>query len=174
MRHGSAASSVTMAARAFARCSPKAHRPPPLHPHARLPEEPAVNERVDLGAVKFDGKTAIAGPTTRPTTTHSLCSSLPCDFGFDGHTVRRLPNHANVLSDDYCSVIVPDCIGPRTRYDDETTSRTRIRRSILGYEEIFVYGLVTPCCPLRRLHRAAEIGWISVVHRCSRRRQGCA
>jgi hypothetical protein len=37
------------------------------------PEEPAVNERVDLGAVKFDRKTAVSGPMSRPAKTHSLC-----------------------------------------------------------------------------------------------------
>jgi hypothetical protein len=74
-------------------------------------EEPAVNECVDLAAVKFDHKTAKAGPTTRPATTHSACGGFPSGFGFDGHTVGRLLHHANVLSDDYCSAIVPDCVG---------------------------------------------------------------
>ena len=73
-----------------------------------------MNECVDLAAVKFDHKTAIAGPTSCPATTHSACGGFPSGFGFDGHTVGRLPNHANVLSDDYCSVIVPDGIGCRT------------------------------------------------------------
>jgi hypothetical protein len=36
------------------------------------PEEPAANECVCLAAVKFDRKTAKAGPTSRPATTHSL------------------------------------------------------------------------------------------------------
>jgi hypothetical protein len=80
------------------------------------PEEPAVNERVDLAAVKFDHKTAKAGPPSRPATTHSVCGGFPSGFGFDGHSVGRLPNHANVLSDDYRSVTAPDCIGCRTLY----------------------------------------------------------
>jgi hypothetical protein len=69
-------------------------------------EEPAVNERVDLGAVKFDHETAKAGPTTRPASPHSLCDGFPSGFDFDGHTVGRLPNHANVLSNEseaYCT-----------------------------------------------------------------------
>ena len=36
-------------------------------------EEPAVNERVDLGAVKFDHKAAKARQTSRPASPHSLC-----------------------------------------------------------------------------------------------------
>jgi hypothetical protein len=36
------------------------------------PEEPAANECVYLAAVKFDRKTAKAGPTSRPATTHSF------------------------------------------------------------------------------------------------------
>jgi hypothetical protein len=36
-------------------------------------EETAVNERVDLGAVKFDHKAAKASATSCPATTHSLC-----------------------------------------------------------------------------------------------------
>jgi hypothetical protein len=75
------------------------------------PEETVVNERVDLGAVKFDHKTAKAGPTSCPATTHSACGGFPSGFGVDGHTVGRLLYHANVLSDDYCSAIVPDCVG---------------------------------------------------------------
>jgi hypothetical protein len=90
------------------------------------PEEPAANECVDLGAVKFDHKAAKAGPTSRPATAHSLCGGFPCGFGLDGHTVRRLPNHANVLSDDYCSVIVPACIGCCTLL---TAMSTRISRA---------------------------------------------
>jgi hypothetical protein len=78
------------------------------------PEQPAVNERVDLGAVKFDREAAKAGPTACPATTHSACGGFPSGFGLDGHTVNRLPNHTNVLSDAYCSAIVPDCIGCRT------------------------------------------------------------
>jgi hypothetical protein len=64
------------------------------------PEEPAVNERVDLAAVKFDHKTAKAGPTSCPASAHSSCGGLPSGFGFDGHTVGRLFNHPNVLSED--------------------------------------------------------------------------
>jgi hypothetical protein len=56
------------------------------------PEEPAVNERVDLGAVKFDHKAAKARQTSCPETPHSL-----------RYTVGRLPNHTSVLSDDYCT-----------------------------------------------------------------------
>jgi hypothetical protein len=37
------------------------------------PEEPAVNECFDFGAVKFDHKAAKAGPTSRPATAHSIC-----------------------------------------------------------------------------------------------------
>jgi hypothetical protein len=37
------------------------------------PEELAVDERVDLGAVKFDRKAAKASATSCPATTHSLC-----------------------------------------------------------------------------------------------------
>jgi hypothetical protein len=73
------------------------------------PEEPAADECVDLGAVKFDGKTAKAGPASRPATTHSACGGFPSSFGFDGRTGRRLRNHANVLSDDFYGAIVPDC-----------------------------------------------------------------
>jgi hypothetical protein len=36
------------------------------------PQEPAANECVYFAAVKFDRKTAKAGPTSRPATTHSL------------------------------------------------------------------------------------------------------
>jgi hypothetical protein len=75
------------------------------------PEEPAADECVDLAAVKFDHKTAKAGPTSCPATTHSACGGFPSGFGVDGHTVGRLLYHANVLSDDYCSAIVPDCVG---------------------------------------------------------------
>jgi hypothetical protein len=75
------------------------------------PQKPAVNERVDLGAVKFDHKTAKAGPTSRPAAAHSACGGFPSGFGSDGHNVRRLLNHPNARSDDYCSAIVPDCIG---------------------------------------------------------------
>jgi hypothetical protein len=60
-------------------------------------KEPAVNKRVDLGAMKFDHKTAKAGTTARPATTHSACGSFPSGFGIDRHNVGRLPNHANVL-----------------------------------------------------------------------------
>jgi hypothetical protein len=35
------------------------------------PEEPAADECIDLAAVKFDGKTAIAGPTSCPAAPHS-------------------------------------------------------------------------------------------------------
>jgi hypothetical protein len=59
------------------------------------PEEPAINERVDLGAVKLNSETPIAGPTSCAATPHSLCSSTPCGFGFDGLNVRQLPDHAN-------------------------------------------------------------------------------
>jgi hypothetical protein len=45
------------------------------------PEEPVVNERVDLAMVKFDRKTAVAGPTSRPATTHSACGGFPCNNG---------------------------------------------------------------------------------------------
>jgi hypothetical protein len=58
-------------------------------------EEPAANERVDLGAMKFDHKTAKAGPTSRPATTHSTCGGFPCDLGLHGYTVRRLRNPAD-------------------------------------------------------------------------------
>jgi hypothetical protein len=78
------------------------------------PEEPAVNERVDLDTVKFDRKTAKASAPSCPATPHSACGGFPSGFGFDGRTVRRLPNHANVLDDDYCSVIVPDWVDCRT------------------------------------------------------------
>jgi hypothetical protein len=37
------------------------------------PEEPAANECVDLAMVKFDRKTAKAGPTPRSATPHSAC-----------------------------------------------------------------------------------------------------
>jgi hypothetical protein len=69
-------------------------------------EEPAANECVDLGAVKFDGKTAKAGTTSRPATTHSACGGWPGGPGIDHHTAGRLPNHANVLSNEseaYCT-----------------------------------------------------------------------
>jgi hypothetical protein len=36
------------------------------------PEEPAMDERVDFATMKFDGKTAKAGPTSRPATPHSF------------------------------------------------------------------------------------------------------
>jgi hypothetical protein len=64
------------------------------------PEEPAVNERVDLGAVKFDDKAAISGTTACPATAHSACGGFPSGFGFDGHTVPLLLHHADVLSDE--------------------------------------------------------------------------
>jgi hypothetical protein len=44
-------------------------------------EEPAADECVDLAPVKFDGKTAKAGPTSRPATTHSACGGFPCNNG---------------------------------------------------------------------------------------------
>jgi hypothetical protein len=78
------------------------------------PEEPAVNERVDLAMVKFDRKTAKASAPSCPATTHSACAGFPSGFGVDGLTVRRLLNHPNVLSDDYCSAIVPDWVDCRT------------------------------------------------------------
>jgi hypothetical protein len=37
------------------------------------PEEPATNECVDLGAVKFDGQTPKPSPTSCPASPHSLC-----------------------------------------------------------------------------------------------------
>jgi hypothetical protein len=37
------------------------------------PEKSVLNESVDLAAVKFDHKTAIASPTSCPATPHSLC-----------------------------------------------------------------------------------------------------
>jgi hypothetical protein len=72
------------------------------------PEEPAADECVDLGAVKFDHKTAKASAPSCPATPHSACGGLPCDLGLDGHSVGRLPNHANVLNDDfrrYCTIL---------------------------------------------------------------------
>jgi hypothetical protein len=51
------------------------------------PEEPAVNERFDLGAVKFDHKTAKAGTTACPATTHSACGGCPGAFGFQVETL---------------------------------------------------------------------------------------
>jgi hypothetical protein len=75
-----------------------------------------VNEHVDLATVKFHRETAKASAPSCAVTTHSACGGFPSDFGFDGHTVGRLFNHPNVLSDDYCSAIVPDCIGCRTLY----------------------------------------------------------
>jgi hypothetical protein len=52
------------------------------------PEEPAVNECLDLAAVKFDREAAIAGPTSCPATTHSACGGFPCNLGLHGYTVR--------------------------------------------------------------------------------------
>jgi hypothetical protein len=46
------------------------------------PQEPAVNERVDLAVGKFDRETAIAGPTPRSAATHSLCSGFSSNNGF--------------------------------------------------------------------------------------------
>jgi hypothetical protein len=44
------------------------------------PEQPAADERIDLGAVNFDGETAITSPTSRPATAHSLRGGFPdCD-----------------------------------------------------------------------------------------------
>jgi hypothetical protein len=103
-----------------------------------------VNEHVDLATVKFHRKTAKASAPSCPATPHSACGGFPPGFGFDGRTVRRLLNHPNVLSDGYCSAIVPDCIGGRTRYDNEPTSTTTIGRSTA----------FTPNCALRRPHRA--------------------
>jgi hypothetical protein len=96
MRDVSSALPVTMAARALARCIAKSAFVITLV----CPEEPSVNERVDLAAVKFDGKTAKAGPTARPATPHSACGGFPSGFGFDGHNVRRLLYHADFLSDE--------------------------------------------------------------------------
>jgi hypothetical protein len=62
------------------------------------PEELAVNQRVDLGAVKFDRKAAKASAPSCPASPYSSCGGFPSGFGFDGHTVGRLPEHANVLS----------------------------------------------------------------------------
>jgi hypothetical protein len=72
------------------------------------PEETVVNERVDLGAVKFDHKTAKAGPPSRPAAPHSACGGFPSGIGFDGRTSRGVPNHADVLNDDfrrYCTIL---------------------------------------------------------------------
>jgi hypothetical protein len=80
------------------------------------PEQPAADECVYLTAMKFDRKTAKASAPSRPATSHSTCGGFPSGIGFDGHTVGRLLHHADVLSDDFCSVIVPDCIGCRTLY----------------------------------------------------------
>jgi hypothetical protein len=81
-------------------------------------EEPAVNERVDLATVKFDGKTAKAGPTSCPATPHSACGGFPSGFGVDGHSVGRLPNHTNVLNDDLFGSIIPYCAGRCTALND--------------------------------------------------------
>jgi hypothetical protein len=51
------------------------------------PEEPAVNERVDLATVKFDRKTAKARPTSCPATTHSACGGFPYNNGFCRYVV---------------------------------------------------------------------------------------
>jgi hypothetical protein len=80
------------------------------------PEEPAVNERIDLATVKFDRKTAITSPTTRPATTHSYCCARLGAFGLDGHTVGRFPIIPMFSVTIDCSAIVPDCIGRRTLY----------------------------------------------------------
>ena len=50
-------------------------------------KEPAVNERVDLGAAKLDHKTAKAGPPSRAATTHSLCGGFSCNNGFCRYVV---------------------------------------------------------------------------------------
>lgn len=55
------------------------------------PEEPAVNERVDLAKVKFDHITAKGGPTSCPAAPHPLCRACPGDSGIDRHTVGRCP-----------------------------------------------------------------------------------
>jgi hypothetical protein len=36
-------------------------------------KEPAIDECVDLAAVKLDSKAAISGPTSRPATPHAHC-----------------------------------------------------------------------------------------------------
>jgi hypothetical protein len=36
-------------------------------------EQPVADERLDLGAVNFDGETAITSPTSRPATAHARC-----------------------------------------------------------------------------------------------------
>jgi hypothetical protein len=61
------------------------------------PEEPAVNERVDLATVKFDRKTAKAGPTSCAASSHSLCDGFSCNNGFCRHVVNRRLAHSDVL-----------------------------------------------------------------------------
>jgi hypothetical protein len=55
------------------------------------PKETAADESVDLGAMKFEGKTAITSPTSCPASPHSACGGFASGFGLDGHTVGRLP-----------------------------------------------------------------------------------
>jgi hypothetical protein len=51
------------------------------------PEEPVVNECVDLAAVKFDHKTAKAGPLSCPASPHSACGGFPYNTGFCHYVV---------------------------------------------------------------------------------------
>jgi hypothetical protein len=108
MRHGSSAFSVTIAAKSLLYVLGKCIDHSAFVVTFICPEEPAVNERVDLGAVKFDHKTAKAGPTSCPATPHSACGGFPSSIGFDGRTGRGVPNHADVLNDDfrrYCTIL---------------------------------------------------------------------
>jgi hypothetical protein len=69
------------------------------------PEEPAINERVDLGAVKFDHKAAKAGPTSRQATAHSICGGFSCNNGFCRYIVNRRLAHRDVLSDRFSALL---------------------------------------------------------------------
>ena len=56
-------------------------------------------------AMKFDGKQRKPARSSCSASPHSLCCAYSGESGINRHTIGRVPNHTNVLGEDYCSII---------------------------------------------------------------------
>jgi hypothetical protein len=85
-------------------------------------------------------------------------------------------NHPNVLSDDYCSAIVPDCIGRCTLYGNGDIGVQRQPPTFSGMAPILLFGTVASLCcatlskksngrangPCYRMQECANSSWAHV------------